>query len=46
MLDTKMLAAGSVVIVGVFTDYVQEKGLGFGESAPKVIALLEQLGPQ
>ncbi len=31
MLDTKMLAAGSVVIVGVFTDYVQEKGLGFGE---------------
>jgi len=45
MLDTKMLGAGSVVIVGVFTDYVQEKGLGFGESAPKVIALLEQLGP-
>ncbi len=44
MLDTTMLGAGIVVIVGVFTDYVQEKGLGFGESAPKVIALLEQLG--
>ena len=45
MLDTQMLGAGKVVIVGVFTDYVQEKGLGFGESAPKVIALLEQLRP-
>jgi hypothetical protein len=44
MLDTAMLGAGIVVIVGVFTDYVREKGLGFGESAPKVIALLEQLG--
>jgi hypothetical protein len=44
MLDSKMLGAGRVVIVGVFMDYVQEKGLGFGEPAPKVIALLERLG--
>jgi hypothetical protein len=45
MLDSQMLCAGKVVIVGVFTDYVQEKGLAFGESAPKVIALLERLNP-
>ena len=43
MLDSQMLGAGSATIVGVFTDYVQEKGIGFGEAAPKVIALLEQL---
>jgi hypothetical protein len=45
MLDTGMLGAGKVMIVGVFTNYMQEKGLGFGETAPKVIALLEQLRP-
>lgn len=44
MLDTKKLGTGIVEVVGVFTDYEQEKGLAFGESAPKVIALLEQLG--
>jgi hypothetical protein len=43
MLDSLMLGAGKVMIVGVFTDYVQEKGLGFGEAAPKVIALLAGL---
>jgi hypothetical protein len=45
MLDSQMLGSGKVVIVGVFTDYVQERGLGFGEAAPKVIALLERLRP-
>jgi hypothetical protein len=37
------LGAGNVIVLGVFTDYVQEKGLGFGEAASKVIALLERL---
>jgi hypothetical protein len=45
MLDSQMLGAGKVLIVGVFTDYVQEKALGFGESTLKVITLLEQLRP-
>jgi hypothetical protein len=45
MLDTHMLAAGKVLIVGVFTDYVQEKGLGVGECASKVITLLRHLCP-
>jgi hypothetical protein len=43
MLDTAKLSLGDVSIVGVFTEYSQERGSGLGESAWKVIALLEQL---
>jgi hypothetical protein len=41
MLDANKLCHGNVSIVGVFTDYRQGRGLG--ESAWKVIALLQQL---
>jgi hypothetical protein len=42
MLDTVRLSFGLVGIVGVFTE--QKYGRGLGEGAPKVIALLGQLG--
>jgi hypothetical protein len=48
MLDTRMLGTGAVVIVGLFTDYVQSKGLAYGETSQKVInhlAKLEELRP-
>ena len=43
MLDAKKLLDETVSIVGVFTDYRQWTGRGLGESAWKVITLLEQL---
>jgi hypothetical protein len=43
MLDANKLLHGNVSIVGVFTDYRQRTGHGLGESAGKVIALLQQL---
>jgi hypothetical protein len=43
MLDAVKLGMGQVSIVGVFTDYLPTTGRAFGESAPKVTALLEQM---
>jgi hypothetical protein len=43
MLDANKLLDENVSIVGVFTDYRQWTGHGLGESAWKVIALLQQL---
>ena len=43
MLDTRMLGTGEVVIVGLFTDYVQSKGLAYGETSQKVIDHLTKL---
>jgi hypothetical protein len=44
MLDTIMLGTGTVAIVGLFTDYVQSKGVAFGEASQKIIHLLAKLG--
>ncbi len=41
MLDSSKLFMGKVEIVGVFTDYVREKGLAYGESSTEVLAMLE-----
>ncbi len=46
MLDGDALADGAVRIVGVFTDYKQGRGYGFGESADKVRAMLSWLDAQ
>jgi hypothetical protein len=43
MLDANQLFRGNVSIAGVFTDY--EQGRGLGESAWKVMALLQQWTP-
>lgn len=43
ILNASKLLDRNVSIVGVFTDYRQWRGLGLGESAWKVISLLQQL---
>lgn len=43
MIDAVELALGKVSIVGVFTDYIETAGYAFGESAPKVISLLQYM---
>lgn len=42
MLDSEALMAGSVRVVGLFTDYGRAKGIAFGEVSAKVLALLDQ----
>lgn len=41
MLDSEALMAGDVRIVGLFTDYANQRGMAFGETSTKVQALLD-----
>ena len=43
MLDGDKLAEGEISIVGVFTDYCPERGMAFGESSTKALAVLERM---
>lgn len=43
MLDAVKLASGHVSIVGLFTNYIQASGRGFGENAPKMLSFLEYM---
>jgi hypothetical protein len=43
MLDGDKLADGEISIIGVFTDYLREQGMAFGESSTSVLALLEKM---
>jgi len=43
ILDGDKLAKGQISIVGVFTDYCRERGMAFGESSSKVLALLGRM---
>jgi hypothetical protein len=40
MLDSARLADGNISIIGVFTDHLKERGIAFGESSAKLVALL------
>jgi hypothetical protein len=43
MLDSARLADGNISIIGVFTDYLKERGIAFRESSAKLVALLRRL---
>ena len=43
MLDSNKLFMGKLEVVGVFTDYLREKGIAYGESSTKVLAMLEEI---
>jgi hypothetical protein len=43
MLDANTLRKGNIRIIGIFTDYVHQKSLAYGETAHKVLELLEQM---
>lgn len=43
MLDSDRLADGQVSVIGVFTEYHQERGAARGEAAAKVLQLLQDM---
>ena len=43
MLDGDKLANGQVSVIGVFTHFLQERGMAFGESSSKVLMMLGQM---
>jgi hypothetical protein len=43
MLDSTRLADRKVVVLGVFTDKPQHRGVAFGEKGDKLLALLNAM---